>query len=336
MSLILKSKDIYEKPTNIGYKKNVVLGVQLDAMDWEFAIGEVSPKYTNVYFERDENDKLTFLNSGTKKSFPVDYFHDIVLPNSTSVVARFHLSDYMKIEKIIDLSRNQYGSIIEGDYILVRERTWEKEGTTLYSDRISNVSNYATYLDYEKSTNAFKTNLNLDYQKESGAEQLIWYTEDGGWLRRMSETFVVVGRYRETINKSYYGGSSAAIMSIQLPSNELIRADMMIIGETNPYVTVLVNGVYDVYKKGKEIYTLKCALGNYYDENGILKVSIDDESLPYLIPKHTVVTPYVFSAVGEVPLSTKADGSAKLFEVIGTDFQYSGVPWQTLTIQEYV
>lgn len=337
MSLILKSKDIYEKPTNIGYKKNVVSGVQLDAIAWEYKFGNIlSEEYKNVYFEYNEDNNLTFVNTSRAKSFPADSFQDIVLPDdSTKTVAHFPLSASMKIGKIIDLSRNQYGSIIKGDYILVRERVWEKEGTTIYSDRISNVSNYATYLDYEESTNTFKTNLNSDYQKDSGAERLIWRTEDGGWLRRMSETFTVVGRYREPIKESFYAGSTDK-KPLQLTSNEIIRLDLRALDNLNyKYVQTLVDNVYDKYKNGKETYTLKCALGNYYDENGILKVSIEDESLPYLIPKHTAVTPYIFSSYGEVPLSTNDSGEAKTFEVIGTDFEYKGVPWQILTVQEY-
>ena len=109
------------------------------------------------------------------------------------------------------------------------------------------------------------------------------------------------------------------------------------------YTTLTENILQNVvrkYKNGKETYKLKCSIGDYYYTSGSLAIfPLDDayeNKLPATFKKHDIVEPWIYTSKGEVPLSEKADGTAKQFEVIGIDYSYAGVVWQELTLQEYI
>lgn len=118
-----------------------------------------------------------------------------------------------------------------------------------------------------------------------------------------------------------------------LPSNELENIENKIYGGS--FTRSKLSDVEKSYRNGKEVYTIKCSVGNYYGTYGNLIISPDNSSYAPCFKKYDIVEPYVFTSRGEVPLSTKVYGTPKLFEVIGIDFSYKGVVWQELTLQEY-
>jgi hypothetical protein len=101
-------------------------------------------------------------------------------------------------------------------------------------------------------------------------------------------------------------------------------------------IEIIANNIIRKYGKGKEVYTIKCSVGEYYDIYGAKAIDPYDTNYPATFEKHEIVEPYVFTSQGEVPLSEKADGTPKRFEIIGIDFSYKGVVWQELTLQEYI
>lgn len=95
----------------------------------------------------------------------------------------------------------------------------------------------------------------------------------------------------------------------------------------------LANNILKQYSKGKETATLLCDISDYYDESGEKVIDIKTENMSFRL--HDEVIPYVFGADGkDKPMSKNQDGSAKVFEVVGSNIIYDGAVWQELTLQE--
>ena len=90
------------------------------------------------------------------------------------------------------------------------------------------------------------------------------------------------------------------------------------------------------YAIGKETATIRCSIGDYYDyDNGEKVISIDDSTGKMSFKMYDQVIPMVYGADGEDhPMSTYQDGSAKIFQVLGSKIYYDGAVWQELSLQE--
>lgn len=95
----------------------------------------------------------------------------------------------------------------------------------------------------------------------------------------------------------------------------------------------LANNVLNEYAKGKETATLLCSISDYYDESGEKVIDTKTNKMSFRL--HDEVIPYVYGADGkDKPMSKNQDGSAKVFEVVGSNIIYDGAVWQELTLQE--
>lgn len=82
---------------------------------------------------------------------------------------------------------------------------------------------------------------------------------------------------------------------------------------------------------GKETATLLCDISDYYDESGEKVIDITTNKMSFRL--HDEVIPYVYGADGkDKPMSKKQDGSAKVFEVVGSNIIYDGAVWQEFDI----
>lgn len=162
-------------------------------------------------------------------------------------------------------------------------------------------------------------------------------TVDGyDWVEYlMSETITIEGLCYFTEGVEFTLGDNI-ISTIYLPTNELVQEINTIGGGNTELYKYIVNKVSEKYSNGKEVYTIKCSIAEYYSMDGSLAISLDNDLLPSNFEKYDIVEPYVFTSNGEEPLSVNADGVPKRFEIIGIDYSYKGVVWQELTIQEYV
>lgn len=149
----------------------------------------------------------------------------------------------------------------------------------------------------------------------------------------LSDTITVEGNYYLPFETSEEYGESFGT-NFSLPSNELVQSANTLNG--NELYPTLLENIVKKYSKGKEVYTIKCSVGEYYDIYEAKVIDPYDANCPATFEKHEIVEPYVFTSRGEVPLSEKADGTPKRFEIIGIDFSYKGVVWQELTLQEYI
>ena len=130
---------------------------------------------------------------------------------------------------------------------------------------------------------------------------------------------------KDLLRNSYYNITNVwgEISKTNLPSTYNIKE----------FIYKNVVGSYD---KGKELTTLKCSIGEYYDEEGNLAVSTKQNDLPMLFDIGNLVIPYIAVADGKTePLSIKLDGTPKVFKVTQIRPYFDGAFWQELILQEY-
>ena len=116
-----------------------------------------------------------------------------------------------------------------------------------------------------------------------------------------------------------------------LSRNELLQ-DSGEVGEI-ALTEHLAENVLNQYTKGKQTATLLCSISDYYDESGEKVIDTKTNKMSFRL--HDEVIPYVYGADGkDKPMSKNQDGSAKVFEVVGSNIIYDGAVWQELTLLE--
>lgn len=286
----------------------------------------------NYYEEVGESDAEFVGNNSNKTDFYIASPQWIMgLLFSPNLIA-----NNFKIGQHIGFTEDYKGKV-EG-YTVIRRKNWvdlsvSKDNPKRYWQREEQSSEG---ISYNKDINSFSYNIGTDViNSATGIAVGGDFTFDGATVnsRLLSETITINGIYRKTEAKIFSKGSSYALR-FSLPSNELVQTGNTING--NNLNTLILENVVNKYANGKEVYTIKCSVGEYYDIYGAKAIDPYDTNFPATFEKHDIVEPYVFTSQGEVPLSEKADGTPKQFEIIGIDYSYKGVVWQELTLQEYI
>lgn len=192
-------------------------------------------------------------------------------------------------------------------------------------------------IEYDKNAKCLKIdkgNLKFQYAYSSTYKEYLTKVEIS-----ISDFYLVESAEKVSI------GSQDAKEKFALPSNGLssvwCKHDDQDAGDldvpTNFYAKWIGQKVIDRYTNGKEVWTIDCLVGDYYNSNGQLAISPEKSSslLPLVFHKYDIVEPYISTTVGDKPLSEDNEGNAKLFQIIGVDFAYDGVPRQILTVQEF-
>ena len=131
----------------------------------------------------------------------------------------------------------------------------------------------------------------------------------------------------ETIANSYGTKSNLSLQSNELMQNTTTK-DSVSIGQ------YLSQSIITSYKNGKENATIKCSVNNYYNEDGTIAKSITDTTKSMVFEIGDKVIPMIPTPNGDTAMSKKSDGTAKVFNIVGTDMIYDGAVWQTITLQE--
>ncbi len=121
--------------------------------------------------------------------------------------------------------------------------------------------------------------------------------------------------------------------------NELMQTSNYIVGENDEKINAIqemYGRTQKLYRNGKETATLLCSISDYYDYTTQEKaISLENDNLPMVFDIGDKVIPMVFgSNLEDQPMSLYQDGTAKVFQVIGTNIIYDGAVWQELTLQE--
>lgn len=230
--------------------------------------------------------------------------------------------------------------------------------------RLVTVSDNGDYVDYTASVERKWYQAIGNYETEGWAYNPIYNSDKNSFQINIADSYaegdilptdyIIIGKsgvngsvkyvlgIKISISGAYYDqkqvsqifGDANSLNSITISRNELNIIDSKI--DVDNAQQIIANNIIRKYGKGKEVYTIKCSVGEYYDIYGAKAIDPYDTNSPATFEKHEIVEPYVFTSRGEVPLSEKADGTPKRFEIIGIDFSYKGVVWQELTLQEYI
>lgn len=151
----------------------------------------------------------------------------------------------------------------------------------------------------------------------------------------LHEEIHIWGDYREITDKSrrYVGGASGEY------DLELVQSDIASFVQ-DAYFRNWFSSILAKNDKNTSTSIIKCLVGDYYDEDGNLVVCPEPTEIntnyPMLIPMYSKVVPYVMRNNVIQPLQKNADGTPTIYEVIGNDFEFEGVPMQNLTLKEFV
>ena len=196
---------------------------------------------------------------------------------------------------------------------------------------------------------AYVTNATYFWNSNSELQQ--WFFLEYVSYEPKELTFSVYGdteEYKDASNNRSYGTGNDYF---KMSTNELMQETAELDGV--PVVEANANAIISEYKNGKETYELLCSIGEYYDNDGVVSVSVNDNAIPYIsydlsgdIKVYTkkdigifnigdLVVPYKPSASGDVPISFKSDGKTpKIFRVVGVTPIFDGAVWQLLNLLE--
>jgi hypothetical protein len=125
---------------------------------------------------------------------------------------------------------------------------------------------------------------------------------------------------------------------ITVNASEFMQPYNYIQGENEtriPSITTDFSKTVSQYKNGKQIVTLKCSVGDYYDSNGTKAIPKEGTTRKMSFDIYDEVVPMVRNQYGkDTPLALLPNGDAKTFRVLGVKYSYDGAVWQELTLQE--
>lgn len=126
---------------------------------------------------------------------------------------------------------------------------------------------------------------------------------------------------------------SDRFMSVE--SNELLQVDTKINDKKiSQYMYEQITSNYQ-WGRGKELATILCSIGEYYNEDGELAISVENNNLPMIFNIGDYVIPYIPAAGGKTaPMSMYRDGTPKVFKVTQVRPYFDGACWQEIMLQE--
>lgn len=165
--------------------------------------------------------------------------------------------------------------------------------------------------------------------------------ENGIWVYDRSINYFTMARQNNTINiaaTSYSIESNSISFGNQtyfpIEFNELLQVNTRV--NNQKLSEYIYEQIIAEWSEGKELATIKCSIGEYYDENGNLAVSTQNNNLPMIFNIGDLVIPYIAVANGQTePLSLKLNGTPKVFKVTQIRPYFDGAFWQELTLQEH-
>lgn len=321
MSVIkIPSKQIYSKPSTTSLK-NRIKSISYNSSDISEEYGNILDKeYRYEVYKDIPNFYNPILNSkGEEFDLNISYY----LFGITG-------TEYLKISKTAKIEFNSSNRLTSHKIIATLE-WFENYYTTETVNGVENkVWHHSTFTEKIDITdkiksfdgNVFTIEIDIDtYKKSQIGTGTIWLK---------SFTISCVGMYISAESTEHLIGSSqSAIDSPFLPpNNELVQS-----GEA--YKSIMEK-VLSKYKNGKDYFTIRVSVGEYYDYNtGELLISTKDKNKPMTFDIDDVVIPMLFLWDGtEEPWGLKSDESPKMFNVIDVKTYYDGAVWQDLSLQE--
>ena len=233
---------------------------------------------------------------------------------STSVQKPQHFFNYGDV----DITVNQ--AIIYNNYGDIQIRTMSSNP----NKQVLSYSPSITVKEYDRY-------LGVSFQDDEVAEKYSQELEALGVVGSYcitKGTINVIGNFFTEDGETSYGSQSEKATNLQ--SNEIIQTQSTY-GEKN-LAQHIIDTVTEKYGNGVECVEMEVTPSEYYDIDG--NNIISPNGYKPLFEKYDIVTPYIIKNGIEQPYSTKYDGSAKSFKVIGIEYSYQGLLRQKLYLQE--
>lgn len=132
------------------------------------------------------------------------------------------------------------------------------------------------------------------------------------------------------------GETSKKVHSFE--GNELMQTSNYILDENGTKLNAIdkmYGETQNTYATGKETATIRCSISDYYDENGVKEISIDNSTGKMVFSKYDEVIPMVYDGNNkDKPMSLYQNGERKTFQIIGAKSYYDGAVWQELSLIE--
>lgn len=266
----------------------------------------------SCYLTINGRDVRNFFISGTGNTEKDTYEYNLTLKNSSDVAVNLFnvystISEYEN--KFFDFE-NQ--SIIGIKYQTSNYRSIERIAAGIIFNRDINDT-------YKKNTAIFCAILFKENRDATGQNPALTYQIE---VKNNSIKFNNIEHESEYYKNIY-----------SLESNEFYQT-----GSTDNGENLFISNsqkIVEEWGEGKELATLKCSIGEYYDEEGNLAISTKQNDLPMLFDIGDLVIPYIAVADGKTePLSIKLDGTPKVFKVTQIRPYFDGAFWQEITLQE--
>ena len=335
------------------FVRNKISQAEISANDFTKQKGAITGSYGATYYiwsEENESEYPTFVAENSE--FNTFEFSEVAISSTLfGVVASEEAS--LLIEKPIDISElepntNGYVSgfnIVRHQQWLVRETDMSTANYVTTASTTAKTVNLSRQMFYNRESNTLT--FPLEEKEILGINATIvfdqqWFTpepDENGFIGvreyfLLSETIQIEGLYYSAKEVLHKYGSGVGNDYVSLPTNEIMQEGCKLYDKK--LSDQLLQSVVSKYSRGKEVYELKCSLTNYYDEYGLLAICPTQLDYPATFKKYDIVEPYIYTSTGEIPLSEKTDSTPKQFIIIGIDFEYKGVVWQKITIQEYI
>ena len=311
MAIIIPSKSIY----NIDHDK-----VSKNAINCvEKSYNQINTEFGNV-LEKEYHFRFWNFDTDTSVDIPsnialyenpkyTEGFH-FVRDNASDNFLQLRATLTLPIEKITKFTYavNDNGEEIITSHQIRTNRKMTTDGGKTFTDYVELYSPVvANRFENGKITISYKLTV---------AVNGIYIAED---------TISLVGNYivPEEISSTLGEGDSV----ISIPSNELIQD-----GNTN--LNKYARDILTEYANGKETAKILCSIGEYYDENSDLAISTKTAD-KMTFEHYDKVVPMIRNGYGQdEAMSYNADGTAKVFEVVGVRVYSDGAVWQELTLRE--
>lgn len=340
MAIIITAKQIYDIVSNDKIIDNYTDGIDIDENIPSAIYGTISNSYTIQLYEWDSaadstelRDYLKYIGDENVEQEGIDFsvnfsdsppistgFSSLAGEDTISVTIKFNITEKVKIGKIYLCLKNQL------QFFNRDKETYKYSlGTLTTSD--------AVYRRYE-----FDYNGEKEYTVQVEFSIMDWHQT----FSSMGSLVLFYANYIPTItffleaeyinietNSIRYGNSPF----FAVESNELLQTTTTI--DNKKLSQYIYEQITNEWSKGKETATLKCSIGEYYDESGNLVISTKNNDLPMTFNIRDLVIPYIpIARGGTEPMSIRTDGKAKIFQVTQVRPYFDGACWQEIMLQE--
>lgn len=259
-------------------------------------------------------------------SYDVSFSEEYPLPTLNILSSHIYSAGKQYMDRSVkwggdDLLLSIFNPKTSGEYVIQFVSSKEEFESMEYNDNPYGKIGIQ-HLGNNKFTFYFRTVFFVMPTEDTQETEKYWFNEDSLSLhfreKPLETTTIKIG--------------DNSLKTLSLESNELFYNKNLYNG--NSYREFIRYIIYN-WEKGKETATLQCSIGEYYDEDGNLAISTQNNDLPMLFNIRDEVIPYIpVAGGGTEPMSKQRDGSPKKFQVTQVRPYFDGAFWQEIQLQE--